>query len=168
MEIEIGKKTFYLIILIPILVAGIFFIRKSSTGNIVGVSGSSVKADSGGSSAQGDSSDLIKIPISEISNKAKFYTFDTGGTEVKYFVVKSADGQIRTAFDACDVCKGYKGYRQEGNDMVCNNCGRAFDLNFIGTKNRGGGCWPSYLSNSIDGDYVVIKKSELKTAKWMF
>jgi hypothetical protein len=41
--------------------------------------------------------------------------------------MKSADGVIRAAYDACDVCyRERKGYHQEGDDMVCNNCGRHF------------------------------------------
>ena len=36
--------------------------------------------------------------------QAQFYSYDAGGTEVKYFVMQSKDGEYRAAFDACDVC----------------------------------------------------------------
>ncbi len=113
-------------------------------------------------------SGVMRIPLSEIKSQAKFYTYNAGGTEVRFFAVRGSDGEVRTAFDACDVCKGYKGYRQQGSDMVCNNCGRYFSIDGIGTKNRGGGCWPSYLSHETDGDYMIIKEGELSAGRWMF
>mgnify|MGYP003963702253 CR=1 FL=1 len=111
---------------------------------------------------------FIKIPISEISETAKHYSFDVNGKEVKYFLVKGSNGEIRSAFDACDVCGGYKGYRQEGTDMVCNNCGRVFSIDSIGTENRGGGCWPSFLENKIEGDHILISESELANGAFRF
>ena len=142
---------------ILILLAGILLvsgcINASTTGDVVSTQ---------------DANRVMKIPVSEISSQVKFYSFNSGGTKVNFFAVKGSDGKIRTAFDACDVCGGYKGYRQEGNDMVCNNCGRYFDINDIGTKNRGGGCWPSYLSHMTEGDDIVIEKSELLAGKWRF
>ena len=92
---------------------------------------------------------LFSIPVSEISSQAEFYSFNTNGKEVRFFAVKGSDGEIRTAFDACDVCGGKKGYAQKGNDMVCRNCDRYFSIDSIGTANRGGGCWPSFLSHEI-------------------
>ena len=114
------------------------------------------------------SEDVVEIAVSEISSTAKFYSFDSNGIKINYFIVKGSDGEIRTAFDACDVCGGRKGYRQQGNDMICNNCGRYFDIDSIGTMNKGGGCWPSYLRHEIKGDNIVIQKSELSTGRRFF
>ncbi|MBR9678876.1 MAG: DUF2318 domain-containing protein [Nanoarchaeota archaeon] len=111
----------------------------------------------------------MKIPLSEITTQAKFYEYNANGKTVKFFAVKGSDGIIRTAFDACDVCGGYKGYRQEGTDMVCNNCGRHFSINSLGTKNlAGGGCWPTYLEHEIDSENIIIKESNLYTMKGVF
>ena len=85
----------------------------------------------------------ISIPLSEISETAKFYEYNG----VKYFVVKASDGTIKTGFDACDVCYGSnKGYRQEGEYMVCNNCGNKYPIIGLATENKNpGGCWPGYF-----------------------
>ena len=90
--------------------------------------------------------------------------------KIQFFAVKASDGSIKTAFDACDVCYGSKkGYRQEGNQMVCNNCGNKYPIDGIGTKNKaGGGCWPGYLPNEIQGNSLVIKNSDLKAGKYRF
>jgi len=107
----------------------------------------------------------IKIPLIDISEKAVFY--DDEGSN--YFIVKATDGSIKTAFDACDVCGGSKGYRQEGNDMICNNCGRHFDINYLGEKNVfGGGCWPSHLAHTIEGNSIIIKKTYLVAGSYNF
>jgi len=112
----------------------------------------------------------FKIPLSDISENAKWYEYQSDDVAIRFFVVKASDGSIKTAFDACDVCyRNKKGYRQEGNYMVCNNCGRRFLINSLGTENKNpGGCQPGYLPNKIDGQYLVIKTSDLENGKWRF
>ncbi|MEM3554980.1 MAG: Fe-S-containing protein, partial [Candidatus Micrarchaeaceae archaeon] len=59
------------------------------------------------------------------------------------------------AFNACDVCyPARKGYHQEGDVMVCNNCGRRFPTNQINIVR--GGCNPAPLERAVDGDTLVI------------
>ena len=75
---------------------------------------------------------------------AKYYQYNSSGKEVYFFVLKSSDGIIRAAFDACDVCyEARLGYRQEGDLMVCNNCGRQFPSVRINVEE--GGCNPAPL-----------------------
>lgn len=107
---------------------------------------------------------FVSIPLSEITNEAKWHEYDSEGTIIKFFVLKTNNGTIKTAFDACDVCYAEKkGYRQEGDYMVCNNCGNRYPIDGLGGENRTpGGCWPGYLPNTLEGDNVVIKKSDLE------
>jgi len=109
---------------------------------------------------------IIKIPLSEISNQAKFYESEG----ISYFVVKASDGSIKTAFDACDVCyDSKKGYKQEGEFMICNNCGNRYLIIELGTKNkRGGGCWPGYLPSKVEGENLIIKKSDIIKGEYKF
>ena len=119
-------------------------------------------------SKQIDSDNFIKIPLSEATSQAKWYEYDLGGGKIKFFAVKAGDGSIKTAFDACDVCYKYgKGYRQAGNYMVCNNCGNRYPIAGLGAENKNpGGCWPGYLPNVVEEDYVLIKKSDLENNRW--
>lgn len=112
--------------------------------------------------------DFVKISLSEITDSANFYSHEYNGKQINYFAVRGSDGEIRTAFDACDICGGSKGYRQSGNDMICNNCGRVFSIDDLGTKNIGGGCWPSYLSHKIEGDYLLINIGEIEQGAFRF
>jgi uncharacterized membrane protein len=120
------------------------------------------------------SSDIISetevgIPMSDIGDNAKFYSYDANGVEIKYFAARGSDGDIHVAFDACDVCyQAKKGYRQSGEVMQCINCGKQYPINSCGSENTAGGCWPSYLPMKIKGENVIIEKSDLEQKKWMF
>lgn len=96
-----------------------------------------------------------------VDGRARFYRYTTSlGREIRFFVIRSADGVVRAAFDACDVCyRSRKGYRQDGDDMVCVNCGQRFrssDVNLLA-----GGCNPAPLRRAADGAQVVIKAADL-------
>tara|TARA_Y100000310_G_scaffold151164_1_gene150698 strand:+ start:5506 stop:5937 length:432 start_codon:yes stop_codon:yes gene_type:complete len=138
------------IIISIVILAGIilFTFRGSITGNVIG------------------SSNDFKISLSEISEQAVFY--EQNG--VRFFAIRAEDGSIKTAFDACDVCySSNKGYRQEGDYMICNNCGNKYPISGLGTENiRGGGCWPGYLPSKIQGEYLVIKQKDINNGAYRF
>jgi uncharacterized membrane protein len=110
----------------------------------------------------------VKIPVAEISDgQAHFYSYDAGGTEVKYFVMQSKDGEYRAAFDACDVCyPNKKGYSQEGDEMVCNNCGQRFDSSRINEVK--GGCNPSPIDRKVKGRQLVLRTEDLQAGVQYF
>lgn len=133
-------------------------------------------ADRGGggyspaSSTQNYSNDTyLSIPVSEAGTSAKFYTYDANGTTVRFFLVNGSDGKTHAAADACDVCYPlHKGYSQAGQNMRCNNCGRIFAINDIGTKNTAGGCWPSRIPMNIEGGMVHLAKADLDSKVYLF
>ena len=113
---------------------------------------------------------FIEIPLAEISENAKWYGYDADGTKIQFFAVKASDGSIRTAFDACDVCfSSRKGYSQDGDVMVCNNCGNRYPIDGLGTENKkGGGCWPGYLPSEVEGSSLIVKHSDLEKGVYRF
>jgi uncharacterized membrane protein len=111
----------------------------------------------------------VKIPVSDLTSEARFYSSTVDGTKVRFFAMMGSDGQVHVGTDACDVCYGSKkGYHQEGGEMVCNNCGRKFATNSIGTENTAGGCWPSHIDWRRDGDTVVVTAQDLAAKEYMF
>ncbi len=122
-----------------------------------------------GNAAAGDAG-VLKIPASEITGDAKFYEYETPSGTVRFFAIRASDGSVKTAFDACDICwQTHKGYRQEGDFMVCNNCGNKYAIDSLGTKNmKGGGCWPGYLPSTVSGGNLVIQKADLNAGAWRF
>ena len=130
----------------------------------VGRNGTGAEAASTTTAAGGD----VKIAMADVNDgKAHFYSYDAGGVEVKYFVLKSSDGKVRAAFDACDVCfANKKGYHQEGDEMVCNNCGRRFPSDQINVQQ--GGCNPSPLTRTTQGKDLVLQASDLQAGVQYF
>lgn len=98
----------------------------------------------------------VRLPLSTFDDyKAHHYTYMHEGRPIEFFVLKSKDGVVRAAFNACDVCYGSrKGYTQVGDDMICNNCGRRFPADQINVLH--GGCNPSPLARVVDGKTLVI------------
>jgi uncharacterized membrane protein len=110
----------------------------------------------------------VAIPLSQVSDgTAHYFRFEDQGVEIKFFVVKSSDDVIRAAFDACDVCfHAKKGYAQDKEFMVCNNCGMRFHSSRINEVE--GGCNPSPLTRTVKGDSIVITTADLISGKKYF
>lgn len=103
------------------------------------------------------SDNLISFPVSMFDDEqAKYYEFPTdSGTVLRYFILKSFDGVVRAAFDACDLCwRVGKGYEQSGDDMVCRSCGKRFASDRINEVK--GGCNPAPLKRKIEDGKLVI------------
>jgi uncharacterized membrane protein len=105
----------------------------------------------------------IKISLSDLGSTAKFFDYKLSDNKpIRFFVIKSSDGVYRAALDACDTCyHAKKGYHQEGDDMICNNCGLHFHSAQINEVH--GGCNPVGLPRTIEGNQLVIKASELES-----
>ncbi|OIP34640.1 MAG: hypothetical protein AUK27_06735 [Deltaproteobacteria bacterium CG2_30_66_27] len=108
-----------------------------------------------------ETADAVKIPLKALdSGKALFLSLESQGRQMYYFALKSRDGAYRAALDACDVCfKSNRGYRQEGDLMVCNNCGQTFPSNRVAEIK--GGCNPHPLARKIEGQNLVIRKADI-------
>lgn len=109
----------------------------------------------------------LTIPIKDVSDgKAHYFNATSdNGTKVIFFVLKSSDGIIRAAIDACDVCyRSGKGYYQEGDFMVCENCGRRFASTRINEVQ--GGCNPAPLNRNIEGNHLVISMADINKNSW--
>ena len=128
---------------------------------------SSTDSDAGGSKVLKPVAGQLQIPLAKVSDgKAHHYQVKADdGTMVTFFVLKSRDGVIRAAIDACDVCyKAGKGYFQDGDFMVCENCGQKFASNRINVVK--GGCNPAPLNRVVKGDKLVIEMKDINANKW--
>ena len=68
---------------------------------------------------------FLSIPMESINEKVSFYSYELDGTYMEFFAVKDSHGHIVTGMNTCISCydsgKGY--FTQEGDDLICNNCG---------------------------------------------
>jgi uncharacterized membrane protein len=152
--------------LTPILVILALALAGAAVYMIVSTSSEAPTATSAVSTNSGNAA-AVRIPISDVSSKAKFFDVNAAGKKVRFFVLKSSDGVYRAAMDACDTCWHAKqGYRQEGDEMVCNNCGLKFHSTLINQVS--GGCNPIGLPCAVEGDQLVIKTSDIEARNRYF
>ncbi|MEL7656912.1 MAG: DUF2318 domain-containing protein [Bacillota bacterium] len=121
-------------------------------------------------SVTNENGDMV-IPISDITNKASFYSYDELDSKMEVIAVKASDGTVRTAFNTCQVCyssgKGY--YEQEGDKLVCQNCGNTFGMDDVEVTK--GGCNPVPIydeQTKITDDTITIPKEFLEEAEVIF
>jgi uncharacterized membrane protein len=112
--------------------------------------------------------DVVAIPVATFDDgKARYFEHRHGDLTIRYFAVKSADGVIRAAFDACDVCwRAGKGYTQDGDYMVCRNCGMRFHSNRVNEVK--GGCNPAPLERRVENGRLLIRVSDITAGKGYF
>ena len=129
---------------------------------VLALSGMLVSLSATQGAAAAKPAEEVIYPVKTFQNgDARFYSYPAGnGMTIKYFVLKSSDGVIRAAFDACDVCwREGKGYTQKGDFMICRNCGRRFSS--VRINEVQGGCNPAPLARTIRGDSVVFQVKDI-------
>ncbi len=110
----------------------------------------------------------VRYPVSQFNDgKARYFSHQANGMTIRYFVLQSSDGIIRAAFDACDVCwQAGKGYFQDGDEMVCRNCGRRFASARVNEVK--GGCNPAPLNRRVEKDQLVIQVNDILEGQTFF
>ncbi|MFT4008268.1 MAG: DUF2318 domain-containing protein [Lacrimispora sp.] len=114
--------------------------------------------------------DLV-IPVKDITDTAAFYPVDVDGTKMEVIAVKAPDGTIRTAFNTCQVCydsgRGY--YKQEGDVLVCQNCGNRFPMSRVEVEAGGCNPWPIFdKDKTVTDSDITISYDFLKESKQIF
>jgi len=111
--------------------------------------------------------DLI-INVADITRNALFFPVEIDGKQIEVIAVKSPDGIIRTAFNACQVCyklgKGY--YVQVDTVLVCQQCKKRYRMEVLETKT--GGCNPISIfpeNKTVTDSTITISKEYLTEVK---
>ncbi len=112
---------------------------------------------------------VVRLPVTDLDNgRVHFYQTELEGKKIGFFLVRDGQGNVRSAFDACDVCfHAKKGYT-EGNDglMVCGQCGMRFPIGRIGDEK--GGCNPAPLAVAVQDGRIVIRAEDLSVGARFF
>ncbi|MGC1968908.1 MAG: Fe-S-containing protein [Candidatus Acidiferrales bacterium] len=103
----------------------------------------------------------VRIPLSELTDASlHFYKADVNNTVIRFLVIHKQNGDYTVALDACQIC-GTAGYRQEGQTVICRNCGAAIYIPSIG---QSGGCNPISVKSRVAGGEVIVDLSALGDA----
>lgn len=99
----------------------------------------------------------IKILKSDLTDQAKFYPYEVNGTKMEVLAFRASDNTIRTALNTCQVCNGSgKGYYvQEGDVLVCQNCGNRFKADEVEIVKGGCNPVPIMKENKIEDDTTI-------------
>lgn len=129
---------------------------------------------SGGEAVSIAEGESLVIPNSDVSSTASFYKVKVDDTEMELLAVKDSRGNIRTAFNTCQICyssgRGY--YVQSGNALVCQNCGNQFTVDHVEIESGGCNPWPIFPENktvtdkTIEISYDFLKESKEIFANW--
>jgi uncharacterized membrane protein len=112
---------------------------------------------------------LIRIDISAMSSSScRFFSYPSrSGRNVDYLVYKNSAGTARVTLDACRTCYRWRrGYRLEGEGLVCARCGTRFSLD--GLAEGTGSCVLIKVPAAIEGDTLVISASDLEAGARYF
>lgn len=117
-----------------------------------------------------EAGDLI-IPLNEVSEEASFYPVEVDGTKLEVLAIKASDGTVRTAFNTCQICyssgRGY--YVQNGDALICQNCGNQFAADQVEIARGGCNPVPIFAENkTVTKDSITISNEFLKETKDIF
>ena len=103
----------------------------------------------------------VRVPLSQLMDTSlHYYTAEVNQADLRFLVVHKSSGDYATALDACQIC-GAVGYRQEGQNVICRNCGAAIYIPSIGES---GGCNPIAVKSRVENGEVVVDLSALTDA----
>jgi hypothetical protein len=113
----------------------------------------------------------LRIPKKEITAKVRFYGYKVGSVLVEVLALRAPDGTIRTALNTCQVCyaSGRGWYTQQGEVLVCNNCGNRFAARQVELVK--GGCNPVPITRELkreDAEYIYIPRTVFEQARPLF
>lgn len=104
----------------------------------------------------------VTITKSEITEKATFFPFEAEGTYMEVIAIRASDGTVRTALNTCQVCtgsgRGY--YAQEGDVLVCQNCGNRFTVDQVEVVKGGCNPVPIFAQNKTEDDESITISSD--------
>lgn len=113
----------------------------------------------------------VTIAKKSVTEEASFYPYQAGDTYMEVIALRASDGTIRTALNTCQVCNGSgRGYYvQDGDVLVCQNCGNRFTVDQVEVEK--GGCNPVPISDgdkSEDEDTIVVPDTFMKENRSLF
>jgi high-affinity iron transporter len=104
---------------------------------------------------------VVHIPTAAVDDgKLHFFTLNMDGTEIRFLVIRRPGGGYATALDACAIC-GPIGYRQEGQNVVCRNCGAPIYIPSIG---QSGGCNPIGFTSRVEAGQIAFDVAAIAEA----
>ena len=98
------------------------------------------------------------------TNQLNLYTYAGKNVDVSFMMIKREEDDFAVALNVCGICPA-RGYHQEGNVLVCDNCNAPINLETVGMP---GGCNPVPLAASLINGEIQIAVDDLDAAQNRF
>lgn len=111
----------------------------------------------------------LTIATGSLSAEPLFVDWEQDGTPMQLIALRDDDGEVRLAYNTCQVCMGspYAYFEYRGGLLICQNCGSGFALEAVGRVS--GGCNPLPVSGSQASEgQVTIPEEELAAVAGAF
>lgn len=116
-----------------------------------------------------NSEGYITIPTEEVTQNVRFYNYDAEGVMVQLVTLRDKAGDMHIAFNTCQSCspspKAY--YSQDGEVLMCNNCGFTFEPEQVGITHGGCNPWP-VEGVSVGTDEITVPAYSLDDMRDVF
>jgi uncharacterized membrane protein len=100
----------------------------------------------------------VHVPTVGLSDgSVHFFRTEVDGTPQDFMVFRQPDGHWLAAIAGCMIC-GRHGYRQEGMNVICRNCGAEIPISTLGQV---GGCNPIPVPSRLESGALVLQASDL-------
>ena len=111
------------------------------------------------------SNTFVQVPVPQLKDrKLHHYQVAVSGAEVRFIAIIDSSDTVRVGLDACQIC-GNQGYYQQGQNVICRNCGSAIYIPTVGTA---GGCNPIHIDYLVQNNMLIISRDALAGAARYF
>jgi FTR1 family protein len=109
--------------------------------------------------------EAASVPLSAVAD-GTLHRFGVvvGDRTVRFLALKSADGRVRVALDACKICGAF-GYAQGQHQLICLNCAATINPATLGV---GGGCNPIPLESELTSTAIRVHPAALRQDAHLF
>lgn len=102
----------------------------------------------------------VSVPLADLDDgKLHRYGLVSGDRVPRFLALKTSDGKVRTALDACEICGSF-GYVQSGPNLLCLNCAAEINPLSIGMA---GGCNPIPVESQVSDTELRISAALLES-----
>lgn len=105
------------------------------------------------------------VSLNALTQEPQFLDRTQNGTKMQLIALRDENGQVRLAYNTCQVCAGspYAYFEYKDGVLECQNCGNQFPLSSVGQA--AGGCNPMPVEDyQVTEEAAVIPEVEVTRA----
>lgn len=105
------------------------------------------------------------VSLNTLTQEPQFLDRTQNSTKMQLIALRDENGQVRLAYNTCQICAGspYAYFEYKDGVLECQNCGNQFPLSSVGQA--AGGCNPMPVADyQVTEEAAVIPETEVTRA----